>query len=721
METKQSRKISRRGFLKASAITVASATGTNALASSASNMPVDRSTAVKALNVASPSVRVGGYCGEGDWLGAPPVVHDADIARTIEVDVVVVGGGHAGLLAALGASDKGAKVAVIEKQTEKAFDGYYGRVGEDIGHVNSKWLISRGYGPYDTGEITAEFVKRAAGRCNPDIIRLYVENSGAMFDRMVEVYEGYKDLRKANDSKVEFKYSGGMSFGGGGMPSGAGSGGGMPGGASSAGGMPGGAGGAPGGAGGAGGGMPGGGSGAGGMPGGAGGDSGMQGGAGGAGGGMPGSDSGTTVIYDFSNIISKEHLINQVQKGVKPKDYPIILGGYKTWPCNAQFMGPILRKSVGGMVSVLRWFEKYHVQKTKDQGTDWYYETTVVVLAQEPNGDVTGVIAKDSAGKYIKFKARKGVILATGDFIGNPDMCWALLNECQEWAERAGTTKEQFTSAGQRNGDGHKMACWAGGMIEPSPRGYMGIGGGAAGPWGEGPMLQLNGNAKRFCNEAAAPLVAQAVRRQASGIMCVVTDKKFMKSVETAGLEHGGPNYGRPEYYQDMEEDMGKVLGTGAKGAQVRGCAVAERMALTVYGANTLEELAGYLGYKGDLVKTFVESIKHYNKLCYAGVDSDYGKDAKAMIPIDEPPFYACTSMGMGRGARPTMVTVSGIMADNKLRPLNKEGQPIKGIFVCGNTLGGRYGLGYSTPFAGNNIGMAMTHGWLAGKFAADI
>jgi hypothetical protein len=203
--------------------------------------------------------------------------------------------------------------------------------------------------------------------------------------------------------------------------------------------------------------------------------------------------------------------------------------------------------------------------------------------------------------------------------------------------------------------------------------------------------------------------------------MCVVTDKKFMKSVEIAGLEHGGPNYGRPEYYQDMEEDMGKVLGTGAKGAQVRGCAVAERMALTVYGANTLEELAGYLGYKGDLVKEFVESIKHYNKLCYAGVDSDYGKDAKAMIPVDEPPFYACTSMGMGRGARPTMVTVSGIMTDNKLRPLNKQGQPIKGLFVCGNTLGGRYGLGYSTPFAGNNIGMALTHGWLAGKFATDI
>ena len=79
-------------------------------------------------------------------------------------------------------------------------------------------------------------------------------------------------------------------------------------------------------------------------------------------------------------------------------------------------------------------------------------------------------------------------------------------------------------------------------------------------------MLQLNANAKRFCNEAAVPLIGEAVMRQPKGIMCLVTDKKFMKSVEIAGLEHGGPNYGRPVYYEDTEEDMKKVLGTGAKG-----------------------------------------------------------------------------------------------------------------------------------------------------------
>ena len=147
---------------------------------------------------------------------------------------------------------------------------------------------------------------------------------------------------------------------------------------------------------------------------------------------------------------------------------------------------------------------------------------------------------------------------------------------------------------------------------------------------------------------------------------------------------------------------------------------VAERMTGTVYGANTLEELAGYLGYKGKLVKTFLESIKHYNELCYAGVDREFGKDAKAMISVDKAPFYGFASENSGY-YMPSLVTMSGIMTDSNLCALNKEGKPVKGLFVAGNTLGGRYGLGYSTPFAGNSIGMALTHGWLAGKFAASI
>jgi len=100
-------------------------------------------------------------------------------------------------------------------------------------------------------------------------------------------------------------------------------------------------------------------------------------------------------------------------------------------------------------------------------------------------------------------------------------------------------------------------------------------------------------------NEAASPQISQIVLRQPKGNIRLVTDKKYMKERCPLRTGHGGPNYGRPVYYEDMEEDMKKVLGTGAKGMEVRGCRVAERDGATVYGRNTLEELAGYLGYTG--------------------------------------------------------------------------------------------------------------------------
>src|SRR4030042_6031169 len=89
--------ISRRGFLK----------GTAALAGggliSGSKLNAAETQTPKTTATIT-SGRVVGYSGEGDWLGTAPVIHDADITKTIDVDVLVLGGGHAGLLAALSAS-----------------------------------------------------------------------------------------------------------------------------------------------------------------------------------------------------------------------------------------------------------------------------------------------------------------------------------------------------------------------------------------------------------------------------------------------------------------------------------------------------------------------------------------------------------------------------------------------------------------------------------------
>ena len=168
-------------------------------------------TELEAPEVQAVTGRVEGYCGPGDWLGEAPADPETyEDAGTF--DVIVLGGGHSGVGAAFGVVDEGATVAVVEKQKWESFvdtegtganmGGWY---GEDIGHVNSKLLIERGYGPYDTGAITAEFCKRAAGRVNPEILKNFVQYSGAMFDRYQEIYESYEAERKANDSNVFMK------------------------------------------------------------------------------------------------------------------------------------------------------------------------------------------------------------------------------------------------------------------------------------------------------------------------------------------------------------------------------------------------------------------------------------------------------------------------------------------------------------------------------------
>ena len=177
------------------------------------------------------------------------------------------------------------------------------------------------------------------------------------------------------------------------------------------------------------------------------------------------------------------------------------------------------------------------------------------------------------------------------------------------------------------------------------------------------------------------------------------------------------------DYFDVLKASMDAVEVGNPEGSQVTQAKLAERkiMQSTVYAANTLEELADMLGYEGEAKQNFLDSIAHYNELCHsADGDTDYGKDKDFMIPIETAPFYGGTGM-LDHNSSPRMVTMSGLVADASQNVLAKDWTPIKGLYAAGNCLGGRYGFGYSTPFAGNSVGMAMTHGWLAGHTAGKL
>lgn len=630
---------SRRDFLKGAAITGAGLAGAGFLAACSSNTGGDENEDTEPSTTAA-AERVEGYCGLGDWLGEVPAIADSDITETIDVDVVILGNGHSGVGAAMGATDEGLTVAVIEQQPWSAYvnetgDGanMAGWYGEDIGHVNSEFLIGRGFGPYNTGEIVTEFCKRGGGRVNPDIIKTFVQNSGPAFDRCHEIYDMYGAERKENDSSVYMTSP------------------------------------------------------------------------------IDGNEDGT---YDLSNMFEYPLCNTQACYSGADVTYPIEGGGYKTWPCNAQFYGM--------QGNNIEFVYKYIVQHAQENGATYYFEHTGIVLTQDDSGAVTGLIAQDVDGNYKKFNAAKGVILCAGDFIGDPTMCWALLNEGMEWGERSGSTAEDWARTGTRAGIGHKMGCWAGGMIEPSPRGWMALSGSASGPWGSAPLLQLNCNGKRFFNEASIAQGGNVAVRQPEGLACWISDANWEKTVCASPLDHGAPNFGMDDFYTDLKADMDACV-VGPEPNEVVGANLAERKMMkgSLFAADTLEDLAGYLGYTGEAADNFLASVEAYNELCAsADGDTDYGKDARYMVPIDTPPYYGGTSE-FNHTMSPMMVTLSGLVTDENQNVLTTSWEKIPNLYAAGNCLGGRYGMGYSTPFAGNSVGMALTHGWTAARTVAEL
>ena len=65
------------------------------------------------------------------------------------------------------------------------------------------------------------------------------------------------------------------------------------------------------------------------------------------------------------------------------------------------------------------------------------------------------------------------------------------------------------------------------------------------------------------------------------------------------------------------------------------------------------------------------------------------------------------------------LVLLGGIDCDAQCRALDAEKNPVPGLFVAGNTMGGRFLVDYPVTVAGASHSMAMSFGRLAGRVAA--
>ncbi|HIY82729.1 FAD-dependent oxidoreductase [Rubneribacter sp.] len=353
-------------------------------------------------------------------------------------------------------------------------------------------------------------------------------------------------------------------------------------------------------------------------------------------------------------------------------------------------------------------------------GGEIMFSTPATMLVQDDSGKVTGVIAESKDKGTIQVNAKNGVIICTGGYGANTEMLNDLCPGNSKWCG--------LTSATTEEGDGIRMALWAGAELEAGgacmvwnrailPDGFEftdeRMGGDIFLP-GSQPFLHVNINGERFMNEDQCyPMSYAGGANQPGHYSWIVWDGSYWEDIEqfdTCGCSRLFPAPSGTAFNADVYdcEAMSKEhLDSFWLAPQLESGALKK--------CDTLDELASAMGFNADQAATFKANVARYNELVAAGEDVDFGKPAYRLSAVDEPPFYAARIAGA------LLVTIHGVITDANSQPLRTDGSVIEGLYVCGNDQGGFYPHNYPSNFTGINAGRTATFARIAAKHALGV
>ena len=344
-----------------------------------------------------------------------------------------------------------------------------------------------------------------------------------------------------------------------------------------------------------------------------------------------------------------------------------------------------------------------------------YYGHFAEKLITDESGRVAGVYVRNAeTGKYKKISAAKGVILTTGDYSSDPAMVQHFIPETIENGVTPMWIHQDVEGNLTNTGDGHKMGAWIGADIQQHHATNDHHMGGGADISGQGVMgingyLNLNLLGERFMNEDVPGCQIQAqIELQPGRRTYQFFDSAWPEQVGAFPFEHGCVNY-------CLSSDEMPKNNSGASFY----CRTPESVDAAVEGgsafkADTIEELLEQLP---DIDKeAALASIERYNEVCKSGVDTDFGKDARRLFPLENPPFYACAFV-----PAIMLVAMGGLKSDEECRVYNTEGKIIPGLFVAGNVQGDRFAVSYPISLKGLSCGMAQFYGYVAGQNVVNM
>jgi hypothetical protein len=337
-------------------------------------------------------------------------------------------------------------------------------------------------------------------------------------------------------------------------------------------------------------------------------------------------------------------------------------------------------------------------------GVEFKYNTPMIKLVKMDD-KVTGVIAKDDTGRYIKINASKGTLVCTGGYGANMDMLNALQPDT---VHNMGSN----SAIPGTDGDGIKACVWAGArfddihtsmlfdrtalrpdQVAPALDGQM--------FWmGSQPFLKVNLLGKRFANESGTyDFILHAAQDEPDNTYCVIWDNNFQDDVvrfDTHGCsrmfscDNGAP----PEIPLQVVAGMiQELIETGY-----------------VQQANSVKELAPKLNIPTD---AFTKTVERYNELYDLQNDQDFGKESFRLSELRNPPYFGVRCTGY------MLCTLDGIHIDTNINALDTAGNPIPGLYVCGNDSGSYYAHTYPNLATGHACGRSVTFARRAGRLAA--
>lgn len=326
--------------------------------------------------------------------------------------------------------------------------------------------------------------------------------------------------------------------------------------------------------------------------------------------------------------------------------------------------------------------------------------TVAKQLVRDDNGTgrVSAVIAQDQTGNYIKYVAKKAVVLATGDFSANRDM---MAKYCPAYAKYFVNDKINydagFVEKGIFRGEGHLMALWAGAAWQRTfPNAPLIQGSRLCSnlPYGAHRGLRVNRNGERYCNEDCnAPYTALTVLREPGQAAYAIWGTNYADDIDWHA--HGsvrGSDKMPPERIISMWE---KEVTNG-----------------NAVKCNTIAEVIEKLGLPS---AETLATIERYNAHCRAGYDADFHKKAKYLQEIKDGPFY-----GGSLTHNHYFSVLGGPRTNHKMQICNENDEPIKGLYAAGSMIGDMYANAYNFRIAGHNYGCCLTFGYLTGKYIAE-